>query len=184
MNKFQLYIHHTLRFIWNSIFVITYPILATFGIIFVGFTYLFSGISRLITSFRTKSVGSGTLVSEWKSLSQTGHSLEAKVYKQMAFDLTCYHLRRIDGVPSVLENHIFGNKARLLDEGLLLEKWNTLESKDLPDFDICLYEPDLDKLTILTNIRCFDWHFIGIKNRKISLKWFDGIQGEEVSISI
>lgn len=184
MNKFQLYIHHSLRFIWNSIFVITYPILATFGILFVGVTYLFSGISRLITSFRTKSERITTLASEWKPLSQTGHSLEAKVYKQMAFGRTCYQLRRIDGVPSVLENHYFGTKVSFLDEGLLLEKWNTLESKDLPDFDICLYEPDLDKLTSLTNIKCFDWHFVGIKNRNLSLKWFDGINGGEVSISI
>jgi hypothetical protein len=46
-----------------------------------------------------------------------------------------------------LEDFYFGNKVRFIEEGILLEKWNSTDSKELPDFDICLYHPDEDKLT-------------------------------------
>jgi hypothetical protein len=66
----------------------------------------------------------------------------------------------------------------------LLEKWNSTDSKELPDFDICLYNPDTDSLTSLANIKCFDWHLSEKENKNLSFKWFDGIQGGEVKVAI
>jgi hypothetical protein len=100
------------------------------------------------------------------------------------FGPSCFKIRRVDGIPSVLEEHYFGNKVRFIDEGILLEKWNSTESKELPDFDICLYEPDSDNLTSLTNIKCFDWHLSDKEDNELLFKWFDGIQGGEVKVAI
>ncbi len=184
MNKLQLLFHHIFRFIWNIIFVVSYPVLATFGLLFVGVTYVFSGISRLLTKLRSSSETPIPTNSSWEPLSDQVNLLEAKLYKQIMFGPSCFQLRRIDGIPSVLEDHYFGNKVRILVEGILLEKWNATESKDLPDFDICLYDPDTDKLTPLTNIKCFDWHLAGREENNLSFKWFDGIQGGEVNVAL
>jgi hypothetical protein len=93
-------------------------------------------------------------------------------------------IRRKDGVPSVLSEHVFGKKIHLMEEGFILEKWNSMDSKDLPDFDICLYDPDLDVLKKLTNIKCFDWHVSEKVDNELSFKWFDGTQGGEVKVEI
>jgi hypothetical protein len=122
--------------------------------------------------------------SDWIVLPQTNGLLEAKMYKQIMFGPSCFQLRRIDGVPSVLQDHYFGNKVRFIEEGILLEKWNSTDSKELPDFDICLYNPDEDSLTSLTNIKCFDWHLSEKENNNLSFKWFDGIQGGEVKVAL
>ncbi len=122
--------------------------------------------------------------SDWLTLPQTGGLLEAKLYKQIMFGPSCFQLRRNDGVPSVLQDHYFGNKVRFIEEGILLEKWNSTESKELPDFDICLYNADADSLTLLTNIKCFDWHLSEKENKNLSFKWFDGIQGGEVKVAL
>ncbi|WP_338021185.1 hypothetical protein [Aquiflexum gelatinilyticum] len=122
--------------------------------------------------------------SDWLVLPQTDGLLEAKMYKQIMFGPSCFQLRRIDGVPSVLQDHYFGNKVRFIEEGILLEKWNSTDSKELPDFDICLYNPDEDSLTSLTNIKCFDWHLSEKENNNLSFKWFDGIQGGEVKVAL
>ena len=122
--------------------------------------------------------------SDWLTLPQTGGLLEAKLYKQIMFGPSCFQLRRNDGVPSVLQDHYFGNKVRFIEEGILLEKWNSTESKELPDFDICLYNADADSLILLTNIKCFDWHLSEKENKNLSFKWFDGIQGGEVKVAL
>jgi hypothetical protein len=184
MNKGQLIFHHFFRFIWNTIFVVTYPILATFGLLFVGVTYLFSLLSRVLAGFRKGSDKDVIMDSDWMALPHTEGLLEAKMYKQIMFGPSCFQIRRKDGVPSVLEDYFFGNKVRFLEEGILLEKWNSTDSKELPDFDICLYNPDEDRLTSLTNIKCFDWHLSEKENKNLSFKWFDGIQGGEVKVAI
>lgn len=184
MNKFQLIFHHIFRFIWNAIFIISYPVLATFGILFVGMTYVFSALSRFLTQLKPGDNKPIIQKTDWEELPNTKGLLEAKVFKQIMFGPTCYQIRRKDGVPSVLQDYYFGGKIKFLDEGLLLEKWNATESKDLPDFDICLYDPDSDKLTSLTTIKCFDWHLSERQDNNLMFKWFDGIQGGEVKVAI
>lgn len=184
MQKISLFFHYFFRFIWNAVFVISYPIIATFGILFIGLTYVFSAISRLLAGLKKGQEEQSYKMTDWVPLPQAESLLEAKPFKQIVFGPTCFQLRRVDGVPSVLQDHIFGSKVKFMEEGLLLEKWNTTDSKLLPDFDICLYNPDRDTLTPLTTIKCFDWHLSGKEDNRFQFKWFDGIQGGEVSVAI
>jgi len=184
MNRIQLFFHHSFRFIWNLIFIISYPILASFGLLFIGITYVFSLLSGFLA--RIKPEGKTVILkdSEWEDLPYSSELLEAKVCKQIIFGPAGFKFRRKDGVPSVLEDHIFGKKVRVIDEGFILEKWNSSDSKDLPDFDICLYDPNDDSLKSLTRIKCFDWHVSEIDEKGLSFKWFDGTQGGEVKVAI
>lgn len=110
--------------------------------------------------------------------------LEAKVFLQIMFGPSGFKLRRKDGVPSVLEDHVFGNKVRVLEEGFILEKWNSQDPKEMPDFDICFYDPDTDSLRSLTKIKSFDWHVSEKNDQELSLKWFDGTQGGEIKVQL
>ncbi|OOG72776.1 hypothetical protein [Algoriphagus sp. A40] len=184
MNKVQLFFHHTFRFIWNAIFIISYPILASFGLLFIGMTFLFSKLSQVLTRIRPEGTKVVLKETEWETMPFSKDLLEAKVCKQIMFGPSGFKLRRKDGVPSVLEDYVFGNKVRVLEEGYILEKWNTLESKDMPDFDICLYDPDQDSIRSLTNIKCFDWHVSEKVDNELSFKWFDGTQGGEVKVAL
>ncbi|UJP64761.1 hypothetical protein [Mongoliitalea daihaiensis] len=184
MNKVQLILHHVFKFIWNLIFVISYPVIATFGVLFIGMTYFFSGLSRLLASLRGKKNEVEYVDVSWKELPGTNGLLEGKVYKQIMFGPRGFQIRRKDGVPSILQDHIFGAKVKYIEQGLILEKWNATDFKDMPDFDICLYNPDEDQLTVLTRIKCFDWHVAAIQDEEVQFKWFDGIQGGEVSVTI
>ncbi|WP_144602612.1 hypothetical protein [Algoriphagus algorifonticola] len=184
MNKVQLFFHHVFRFIWNLIFVVSYPILASFGLLFIGLTWLFSKLSQLLTRLRPEGKKIVIKESEWEVLPYSNEMLEAKLVKQIMFGPSGFRLRRMDGVPSVLSDFVFGNKIRVIEEGFILEKWNSTESKDLPDFDICLYNPDEDSLRSLTNIKCFDWHVSEKVENELSFKWFDGTQGGEVKVAL
>ncbi len=182
MNKIQLIFHHVFIFIWNAIFIISYPILASFGLLFIGITYFFSLISKLLTRIRPEGKTIVLKESEWESLPFSNDLLEGRLIKQIMFGPSGFKLRRKDGVPSVLSDYVFGKKIRVMEEGFILEKWNSTESKDLPDFDICLYDPHQDLLRTLTNIKCFDWHVSEKVDNEISFKWFDGTQGGEVKV--
>ena len=184
MSKIQLFFHHVFRFIWNGIFVLSYPILASFGLLFIGFTFLFSKVSQGLTRLRPDSKSGELVETAWETLPNTNDLLEAKVEKQILFGPVGVRLRRKDGVPSVLEEFVFGKKVRILQEGLVLEKWNTLDAAALPDFDICLYDPELDKIRVLTQISSFDWHLAEIQDKQLVFKWFDGTQGGEQVIHL
>ncbi|MEY3563965.1 MAG: hypothetical protein RJA23_135 [Bacteroidota bacterium] len=179
MSKIQLFFHHVSRFIWNGIFVLSYPILASFGLLFIGLTFLFSKLSQLLTRLKPESKSGVVVETAWETLPNSNDLLEAKVEKQILFGPVGVRLRRKDGVPTVLSEHVFGKKVRLIKRGFILEKWNTLESTALPDFDICLYDPELDSIRTLTQISCFDWHLAEEKANELVFKWFDGTQGGE-----
>ncbi|SEJ35915.1 hypothetical protein SAMN05192553_103454 [Cyclobacterium xiamenense] len=183
MNTFEQFFHRFFKFIWNAIFVLTYPVLATFGLLFIGVTYFFSFISSFLARF-SRSSPAVKKESDWTMLSEDSDVLEGKLYKQIIFGPECYRLRRKDGIPSVIDDLIFGKKVKVIQEGLLLEKWNTTDIAQIPDFDICLYQPDDDKLTKLAHIRCFDWHLSEKQDDFLCLKWFDGTQGGEVKVAI
>lgn len=184
MNKVQLFFHHVFRFIWNMIFIISYPILASFGLILVCVTYLFSLLSRLLTKIKPEGNKVVIRESDWELLPYSNDLLEAKLVKQIMFGPSGFKFRRTDGVPTILDDYVFGKKVRVLEEGFILEKWNTTESKDLPDFDICLYDPDRDALRSLTTIKCFDWHVSEKIENELLFKWFDGTQGGEVKVAL
>jgi hypothetical protein len=184
MNKFQLFAHNFFKFIWNAVFVISYPILATFGLLFVGITLLFSWISSFLARFSSSTFQETTNKSEWGPMIEGSDLIEGKIHKQIMFGPNCYHFRRKDGIPSVIEDHVFGKRVKIMEEGWLIEKWNTTDINQIPDFDICLYEPEEDRLTKLANIKCFDWHLADKDGGFLRLKWFDGTQGGEVKVAI
>ncbi len=128
------------------IFIISYPILASFGLLLIGVTYIFSLFSRFLNRFRPEGKTVVLKASAWEDLPNSGELLEAKLFKQIVFGPSGFEFRRKDGVPSVLSDYVFGRKVQVLKEGYILEKWNTTESKDLPDFDICLYDPNQDTI--------------------------------------
>ena len=179
MSKIQLFFHHIFRFIWNSIFILSYPILASFGLLFIGLTFLFSKLSQLLTKLRLEGKVPTQVATDWEILPHTNELLEAKLEKQILFGPAGVKLRRKDGVPSVLSEQVFGKKVRVIEEGFILEKWNSLDPKELPDFDICLYDSEMDSIRFLTQISCFDWHLAEEKDNELIFKWFDGTQGGE-----
>uniref|UniRef100_UPI004048205A hypothetical protein n=1 Tax=Algoriphagus sp. TaxID=1872435 RepID=UPI004048205A len=111
MSKIQLFFHHVSRFIWNSIFVLSYPILASFGLLFIGLTFLFSKLSQLITRLKPEGKRETQLKSDWETVPNTHSLLEAKLEKQILFGPVGVRLRRMDGVPTVLGEHVFGKKS-------------------------------------------------------------------------
>lgn len=184
MNKIQLFFYHTFRFIWNAIFVISYPILASFGLVFIGLTWFFSKLSQFLTRLRPEEGKEVLKEFEWVILPYSTDLIEAKLVKQVLFGPSGFKFRRKDGVPSILSDYVFGNKVKVIEEGFILEKWNSIDSKELPDFDICLYNPDEDSLRSLTTIKCFDWHVSEREGNKLSFKWFDGTQGGELKVEL
>jgi hypothetical protein len=184
MNKVQLIFHHIFRFIWNLIFIISYPVLATFGLLFIGVTYVFSLLSGFLARIKPEGKAVVLKESEWETLPLSGDLIEAKLFKQIMFGPAGFKFRRTDGVPSILSDYVFGKKVRVMEEGFLLEKWNSTDPKELPDFDICLYDADEDSLKSLTNIKCFDWHVSEKVKNELSFKWFDGTQGGEVKVAL
>ena len=94
MNQIQLFFHHVFRFIWNAIFVISYPILASFGLIFIGLTFLFSKLSQVLTRFSPEGKSVVLKETDWEQLPYSNDILEEKVFKQNMYGKAGFNLRR------------------------------------------------------------------------------------------
>ncbi len=156
--------------------------MASFGLILIGVTFLFSKLSQVLTYLKPEGKKSIIKEGDWETLPYSNDLLEAKLVKQIMFGPAGFQIRRKDGVPSILSEFVFGKKVHEIHKGLILEKWNTLDSKEMPDFDICLYDADQDSLRSLTTIKCFDWHISEKSDQELFFKWFDGTQGGELKV--
>ncbi len=158
--------------------------MASFGLLFFGFTILFSKLSFLLTQLRPKGKSVVLNEAEWKKLDHSNQLREAKVCQQIIFGPAGFKWRRKVGVPSILEDFVFGNKVRFLEDGFILEKWNTQDPKEMPDFEIYLYDPDRDSQRFLTPIKSYDWHVSEKIDKELYFKWFDRTQGGKVKVAI
>ena len=62
------------------------------------------------------------LATAWEILPNSNDFFESKVEKQILFGPIGVRLRRKDGVPTVLSDHVFGKKVSKIEEGFILEK--------------------------------------------------------------
>lgn len=172
-----------LGIIWNILFVFFYPIITTFALLFVGLVFVFSSISRLLSRI---SPSKETVIEmkkpEWEPFASCEtFEVERLLVDEIMFGPAYYRLSTKPEVASV-KPFYFGEFKFACFGGLLLQKWNTTEAKDLPDFDLVFLHGDTGALHTIGNIKAFSWKAESVDDDTVVLKWFTGTQGGEIEI--
>ena len=82
----------------------------------------------------------------------------------------------------VLEAHYFGDFQHPCFGGVLLQKWNTLIPKELPNFDLVFFNGQTGTLHYLDTIRAFTWK-VEETVKGVTLKWSGEEQQGQLAIT-
>lgn len=160
-----------LNAIWTGLFTLMYPFILLFSLVFIGLIHLFSLLSRLIALIPIWSEENVSQVADWKPFASLGSlKLESKFEDEIMFGPAYYRLKANRAIKE-LSDHYFGNFQVECFGGILLQKWNTVAPKQLPDFDLVFLNAKTGTLHHLKTIKSFGWR-VEQEADKIIL-WFD-----------
>ena len=171
------------KFLWNVLFVIFYPLITTFSLIFVGILYVFSSLSKLVSRI-SASTDTGIEIKKptWTPFTSLGgFEIESLYVDEIMFGPAFYKLKATPHAPD-LENRLFGDFKYPFGPGLLLQEWNTTNVKEVPDFQLVHFNSETGKIKSLHQIKSFSWNLNTETEDEISIKWFTGIEGGEVVV--
>jgi hypothetical protein len=181
-----------LGWIWTGLFTLFYPILMAFSLLFVGLIWIFStlswGLSWLITKVRpSREEDSSTHTPRWQSFFSTDHfRLERLLKEEIMFGPAYYRLRAItNNVPhhaEALAKDFFGDFKYPCFDGVLLQKFNTVIPKELPDFDLVFLNLKTGQLKYIETIKSFSWS-VEEHGRGIIVTWQDGKEKFELRLT-
>lgn len=171
------------KIIWNILFVLFYPLITTFSLLFVGVLYVFSLLSKLISRF-SASVDKGIELKKpvWESFIQIGEYGFERLYVDEIMFGPAYYKLRTTPASRALEGKLFGDFAHPFASGILLQQWNTINVKEIPDFQLVYFEFETGKLIDIARIKSFSWNISDETDDALTLKWFTGTEGGDVVI--
>ena len=162
-----------LQVVWDILFTIFYPILIIFSLLFVGVVYLFSAISWLVSRLlprREVEESTQPVVSVWEQwVTLATVSIERILEEEIMFGPSYYQLRTFPASETIV-HHYFGDFHHECFGGVLLQKWNTVIPKELPDFDLLFFNGETQQLHYLDTIKAFVWQ-VEETDKKVVLRW-------------
>lgn len=173
------------KFLWNVLFVIFYPLITTFSLVFVGVLYVFSGLSKLISKISANTeTGIEIKKPVWKHFTTSGkYKIESLFVDEIMFGPAYYKFRTSPAI-SDFENRLFGDFKHPFGQGLLLQQWNTTNVKDVPDFQLVFFNNETGTIKSLHQIKSFSWNLVTDKEDEVVIKWFTGTEVGEVIVHI
>lgn len=171
------------KFLWNCLFVVSYPIITTFSLLFMGLIWIFSSLSQLLSKISTKKDFTFELKKPtWKSVATVGkYHIEKLFVDDIMFGPTYYKFRS-EPVSPVFEKDYFGDFIYPCFNGILLQKWNSTAYKELPDFTLVYFDGETGRITEIEKIRSFSWIAQQPSDNEVKIKWFNGTEGGEIII--
>ena len=167
--------------------MLLYPFLTAFSLLFVGLLLFFSGLSNLLSKLY---ISKGDAAKEekvkqpeWKPLAQAGKYSIKKLYIDEILFGPAYN--KLEAVPPVscFQDQYFGDFSFSCFNGVLLQKWNLTQDKDLPDFTLVYLDGDTGNIKDLEVINSYSWNASQVNESLVVLKWFNGTASGEVKIT-
>ena len=174
-----------IKFLWNVLFVILYPIITTFSLVFMGILYIFSGLSKLVSKVSANTeTGIEIKKPTWTHFTKAGiYEIESLFVDEIMFGPAYYKFRAAPAVPA-LENRLFGDFKHPFGPGVLLQEWNTTQVSEVPDFQLVFFNHESGTIKPLQQIKSFSWNLIAEKDDEVIIKWFTGTEGGEVLVHL
>ena len=167
---------------WNVLFLLLYPFITLFSLLFIGVLTVVSALSRLFT----KSVGQGeettTTESGWQPfMHHHGLYLSRKAVHEVQFGPVLYHFNTNPPIAS-LEGAYWSDFIVPIGEGFLLQRWPSIAEHELETFELVYIRPGLEEPFVLTTMPTFYWQTREISHEQVEIKWNE--REEEQSLMI
>ncbi len=149
----------------------------------MGVIYFFSSISKVLSKISTSSA-SGLEIRKpvWAPFMQCkNYTFQYLFVDEIMFGPSYYQLKS-DPTIQYFDGKVFGDFKHFCFNGVLLQKWNTIEVMQLPDFELVYVDCETGEYKELGTIKSFSWTTPVDEAGEVKLKWFNGTEGGEIRI--
>lgn len=172
-----------LKILWKAVFVLIYPIITAFSLLFTGLIVLFSGLSKWINRLssaaeKEKAVRpvkqQPEITADWQPFLQLGEvQLSTKKVDEVMFGPAYYKLNASPRLAE-LDAHFWGQFHFPCFGGTLLQKWQSVKEHELEAFDLMYFDPVRRQLRKITTLPTYEWQVKQLDAEKILVEWFNG----------
>lgn len=173
-----------LKILWKAVFILMYPIITAFSLLFTGLILLFSALSKLVnrlsSSSDKKEKASGPVKQqpiesvEWKPFLQLGEvQLTTQKVDEVLFGPAYFKLNASPRLPE-LDTHFWGQFHFPCFGGTLLQKWQSVKEHELEAFDLVYFDPVRKKLKMICTLPTYEWKVKQLDAEQVLIEWFNG----------
>lgn len=172
-----------LKILWKAVFVLMYPIITAFSLLFTGLILVFSGLSKWLNKLSSsdkKEKVRGPLkqvpvkTAEWKPFLQLGEvQLTTQKVDEVLFGPAYFKLNASPRLPE-LDAHFWGQFNFPCFGGTLLQKWQSVKEHELEAFDLMYFDPVRKQLKKIQTLPTYEWKVKQLDAEMVLIEWFNG----------
>lgn len=168
---------------WQVLFIICYPFITLFSLLFIGLVSLISAVSRLFAGRQEEQAPQVSGSQDgWQSFVQHhGFFLSRKAVHEVQFGPILYHFRSNPPQPAI-QDAFWSDFNVSIGEGFLLQRWPSIAEHELEHFELVYVRPGLEEPLVLHTMPTFYWQTHEISHEQVEIRWND--EGEEKTLFI
>ena len=160
--------------IWRFIFVLLYPFITLFSLLFTGFIFVFSSFSSWLAHLSTSKEIVNKKEEEWEVFLHLEElQLRKRKVDEVLFGPPYFQLEACPWLPD-LQQYIWGQFHFPCFGGALLQKWNSVKEHELEAFDLVFIDPARRSLKKLCTLPTYDWEVRQLDSGHVLIEWFNG----------
>lgn len=158
---------------WQVMFVIFYPFITLFSLLFIGMLSIVSAISGLFTRSETAGEAEDAEAAKlnWEPFMQHhGLYLSRKAVHEVQFGPVLYQIRSNPSLP-YLQQAYWSDFIVPIGEGFLLQRWPSIAEHELERFELVYVRPGLQEPYVLQVMPTFYWQSHEHTHECVEISW-------------
>lgn len=161
-------------YLWRFVFVLLYPFITVFSLLFTGIIMVLSSLSSFVARFSDDEKKEEKQKREWEAFfSLETLQLRKRKVDEVMFGPAYFQLKASPHLPE-LRKHIWGHFHFRCFDGALLQKWHSVKEHELEAFDLMYLNPVKRELKKLCTLPTYEWEVRKLDSGQVLIKWFNG----------
>ena len=160
--------------LWKFTFILLYPFITLFSLLFTGLIFVFSSFSAWVARFTQEEETVEEKTEKWETFLDLGKfQLWKRKVDEVLFGPPYFQLKACPGIPG-LRQEIWGHFHFSCFGGALLQKWHSVKEHELEAFDLVYLDPARHSLKKLCTLPTYDWQVRQLDSERVLIEWFNG----------
>lgn len=158
---------------WQVLFILFYPFITLFSLLFIGLVSLISAVSRLFAGRSDEQTAEGQAETDggWKPFMQHhGFYISRKPVHEVQFGPILYHFRANPPQEAIQEAY-WSDFIVPIGEGFLMQRWPSIAEHELEHFELVYVRPGLKVPVVLNVMPTFYWQIREISHEQVEILW-------------
>ena len=158
---------------WQVLFIIFYPFITLFSLLFIGLVSFISVVSRIFAGRSKEQAAEGQAEADggWKPFMQHhGFYLSRKPVHEVQFGPILYQFKS-NPPQAAIEQAYWSDFIVPIGEGFLLQRWPSIAEHELEQFELVYVRPGMEKPIVLSVMSTFYWQTREISHEQVEIMW-------------